>query len=230
MLCQLVCVDRRYQRMNCFNIRELQGILKRRFFTDLVNTSDHREVLESSMIGLRFKTNNELSLDSDTLSFHNYGTTSSSKQRSSILLNSYVDQGNSNSFSLKYSEVNYFSFESLTQFVSSHIVLIYSTIQSINLKSLFSLSSSSTLSGLIYTLQQLFNVSHFNYNTHVSTAVSSGDAYSNETLYSSDNYESSDHSTSSVYNYMEDSSEYRHNRFSNSIISYDYKCGHYLGI
>jgi hypothetical protein len=32
MLCQLVCVDRRYQRMNAFNIRELQGILKRRFF------------------------------------------------------------------------------------------------------------------------------------------------------------------------------------------------------
>ena len=33
MLMQLVCVDRRYQRMNCFNIRELQGILKRRFFS-----------------------------------------------------------------------------------------------------------------------------------------------------------------------------------------------------
>ena len=32
MLCQLICADRRYQRMNCFNIRELQGILKRRFF------------------------------------------------------------------------------------------------------------------------------------------------------------------------------------------------------
>jgi hypothetical protein len=32
MLCQLVCVDRKYQRMNCFNIRELQGILKRKFF------------------------------------------------------------------------------------------------------------------------------------------------------------------------------------------------------
>ena len=24
MLCQLVCTDRRYARMNCFNIRELQ--------------------------------------------------------------------------------------------------------------------------------------------------------------------------------------------------------------
>jgi heme/copper-type cytochrome/quinol oxidase subunit 1 len=32
MLFQLVCTDRRYARMNCFNIRELQGILKRKFF------------------------------------------------------------------------------------------------------------------------------------------------------------------------------------------------------
>ena len=32
MLCQLVCLDRRYQRMNCFNIREVQALLKGRFF------------------------------------------------------------------------------------------------------------------------------------------------------------------------------------------------------
>ena len=35
-LCQLVCVDRRYQRMNCFNIRELQGLLRNRFFEELI--------------------------------------------------------------------------------------------------------------------------------------------------------------------------------------------------
>ena len=58
MLMQLVCVDRRYQRMNCFNIRELQVILKRRFFTDLMNSADHHTLIDSSMIGLRFKTNN----------------------------------------------------------------------------------------------------------------------------------------------------------------------------
>ena len=42
MLCQLVCTDRRYAAMNCFNIRELQGILKRKFFTDIINTHDHK--------------------------------------------------------------------------------------------------------------------------------------------------------------------------------------------
>lgn len=34
-LCQLVCIDRRYQRMNCFNIRELQSLLRNRFFEEL---------------------------------------------------------------------------------------------------------------------------------------------------------------------------------------------------
>ena len=230
MLCQLVCVDRRYQRMNCFNIRELQGILKRRFFTDLVNTSDHRQILESSMIGLRFKTNNELSLDSDTLSFHNYGTTNSNKQRSSELFSVYSTQGGTNLSRPKYSELNQFSFESLTQFVSFYIVLIYSTLQSINLKSLLSLPTFSTLKGLTLALQQSFNVS-YNYDNPYFNVQTSDEANSvNKTLYSSNNYASSNSSNSTIYNYMEDSSEYRYNRFSNSIISYDYKCGHYLGI
>jgi len=75
MLAQLVCIDRRYQRMNCFNIRELQSMLKRRFFTDLVSSNDHRELLNKSMLGLRYKTNSNNTLDSDMLNFYNFGTT-----------------------------------------------------------------------------------------------------------------------------------------------------------
>lgn len=71
MLCQLVCIDRRYQRMNCFNIRELQGLLKRRFFTDLLNVSDHRELLNKSMIGLRYKTHNSTTSQPDIFAFYN---------------------------------------------------------------------------------------------------------------------------------------------------------------
>ena len=89
MLMQLVCVDRRYQRMNCFNIRELQGILKRKFFTDLVNTNDHRDFLNQSIIGLRFKTNNQLSISPDVESFFNLGTTNSAKSKSTNFTNIY---------------------------------------------------------------------------------------------------------------------------------------------
>jgi hypothetical protein len=89
MLCQLVCVDRRYQRMNCFNIRELQGNLKRRFFSDLINISDHRDFLDSTMIGLRFRTNNEFNIYHDNFIFHNLGVTNEQKSRNSTLENLY---------------------------------------------------------------------------------------------------------------------------------------------
>jgi len=69
MLCQLVCLDRRYQRMNCFNIREVQALLKGRFFNDLVNSHDHRVFLNKTAIGLRFKTNNLDSINPNMLLF-----------------------------------------------------------------------------------------------------------------------------------------------------------------
>ena len=90
MLCQLVCVDRRYQRMNCFNIRELQGNLKRKFFSDLVNSNDHREILNNTMIGLRFKTQDISSLNPDTFSFYQYGTHTNPKSRNLIFTNIYI--------------------------------------------------------------------------------------------------------------------------------------------
>ena len=74
MLCQLVCVDRRYQRMNCFNIREIQALLKRKFFIDLINSHDHRVLIDQTSIGLRFKLNLTNSLNSNVLNFFNYGT------------------------------------------------------------------------------------------------------------------------------------------------------------
>jgi hypothetical protein len=90
MLMQLVCVDRRYQRMNCFNIRELQGTLKRKFFTDLVNSNDHREFLNQSMVGLRFKSNNNLATTPDMITFYNFGTTNAPKTKSQIFTNNYL--------------------------------------------------------------------------------------------------------------------------------------------
>jgi hypothetical protein len=79
MLCQLVCVDRRYQRMNCFNIRELQGILKRKFFTDLVNTSDSHKATESTLISMRHKNNMSNILLYDQSLLYNFDLTNTSK-------------------------------------------------------------------------------------------------------------------------------------------------------
>jgi hypothetical protein len=89
MLCQLVCVDRRYQRMNCFNIRELQGILKRRFFNDLVNSNEHHTLLNDTMIGVRFKLNNTQNIEPDIFTFYNFGTTDVAKFKTQTLNSSY---------------------------------------------------------------------------------------------------------------------------------------------
>jgi hypothetical protein len=93
MLAQLVCIDRRYQRMNCFNIRELQSMLKRRFFTDLVSSNDHREMLNTTMIGLRYKTNSNNTLESDMLNFYNYGTTLSPLTKANTYESIYLSKG-----------------------------------------------------------------------------------------------------------------------------------------
>jgi len=87
MLCQLVCVDRRYQRMNCFNIREVQSLLKRRYFTDLINTKDHRTLLSQTSIGIRFKTSNVNLYNGNTLNFYNFGTEKNPKTRIFKFLN-----------------------------------------------------------------------------------------------------------------------------------------------
>lgn len=86
MLCQLVCVDRRYQRMNSFNIRELQSILQRRFFTDLINTSDHHQMLESLAVSMRFKSNSNDFIRPDQSLFYNFGLNNSFRTKSAELL------------------------------------------------------------------------------------------------------------------------------------------------
>lgn len=70
MLVQLVCLDRRYQRMNCYNIREIQTILKSKYSP---STSEPYEVkfnLNDTTLGLRH-TLNELSfLDPSMFTFY----------------------------------------------------------------------------------------------------------------------------------------------------------------
>jgi len=97
MLCQLVCLDRRYQRMNCFNIREVQALLKGRFFNDLVNSNDHHDFLNKTIIGLRFKTNDLNSINPNMLLFYKYGIYNNTS-RSQSYMNSVSMDGNYNFF------------------------------------------------------------------------------------------------------------------------------------
>jgi hypothetical protein len=229
MLCQLVCVDRRYQRMNCFNIRELQGNLKRKFFSDLVNSSDHRDFLDSTMIGLRFRTNNEFNIYHDNLTFHNLGITTEQKSRTSTLENFY-------SSSLSFSTMNFFNNYSSFSGLFSAAYNYFLTLLSLAFNSLSNFSSlylslSSMISfnlftQMYYTLLLNFNFTSFNYNNEFNTTVNTSTS-TQKTTFESNNVSSSD---SSVYSQIGYSSNFRNNPFTNPIIGYDYKCGHYLGI
>jgi hypothetical protein len=55
MLAQLVCLDRRYQRMNCFNIRELQTLLRHRYHPELLDDTLHTDFLSQTSLSTRFK-------------------------------------------------------------------------------------------------------------------------------------------------------------------------------
>jgi len=111
MLGQLICLDRRYQRMNCFNIREAQSLLKRRFFIDLISSNEHRSLLEQTMIGLRYKTTDLATINSNLYLDINFGLTHEFIDEHFVALSDDDDEedltdysGNSNLF---YSYANF---------------------------------------------------------------------------------------------------------------------------
>ena len=134
MLCQLVCLDRRYQRMNCFNIREVQSLLKGRFFNDLFNSHDHHEFLNSLTISLRFKTNNLNSIQPNYLLFYHYGLVTNPTTRSQSFFLNLTNELNEYTFltpqtlfndTLKLLEKHYFG--DIFNFVYSYYILIIET-------------------------------------------------------------------------------------------------------
>jgi len=210
--------------MNCFNIRELQGVLKRKFFTDLINTNDHRDFLNQSIIGLRFKSNNTLSTTPDMEAFFNLGTTSSAKTKSLSFDTIYSNINTPNLVITSY----------IPQLPTYHATIFYmgsviNIIGSLNFHSFFTLTQISTILKSIFSSNcsinldvfKIFFVSNFSSNEKTSTS---------SVTYLTNNLNSSADLESLNNNLSETSNNVRFTRFNNPLISYDYKCGHYLGI
>ena len=257
MLCQLVCVDRRYQRMNCFNIRELQGILKRKFFTDLVNSNDHRDLFDKSIIGLRFKNNNQLNINHDMSLFYNFGTTNSAKAKHTLFSNNYATsstltntQHAMNDFFIKLSEYVI----GLTNAVLTLNILNLNNLPVLNM-SIFSNTASNILSSIkemsyvvssttpstfssILTLSKFvneflamnFSINFYSTTNRSSLQTQSPDNNSSNTSFTSENITNLDSLQTFSSSMSEVSTSLRFTRFNNPLISYDYKCGNYLGI
>ena len=246
MLCQLVCVDRRYQRMNCFNIRELQGILKRKFFTDLVNSNDHRDLFDKSIIGLRFKNNNQLNINHDMSLFYNFGTTTSSKAKLNLFDNNYTLNGGGASNFIAYVSATFVAF--LNFFVSptttngssnnsfvwtsnmlSNLVNFLTTtvtLLSVNLVSVLSLSN------VLKSFKEFLSMNFtFDFTLSANSNLKASENEAKEgVIFSSENMTNSSVENTFTSSMSELSTGLRFTRFNNPLISYDYKCGNYLGI
>ena len=55
MLAQLVCLDRRFQRMGCFNIREIQTLLQVKDSSDSTESQDQRDLVNDTILGIRLR-------------------------------------------------------------------------------------------------------------------------------------------------------------------------------
>jgi len=236
MLCQLVCVDRRYQRMNCFNIRELQGNLKRKFFSDLVNSNDHREILSETMIGLRFKTQNIANINPDMFSFYQYGTHHKPKSRNLVLNNSYNYSNNSGFFNgFDMSIISFFSSKTPSYFFHQLLFLaneiemqLYRILSNLTFVTLFSSSSLKLSVKPLISSFFNFNLSHQYFTISFFKDTLFNSLSTELVLFKSDNIKNTELET--LYSGLENSSYPRSNKFMNSYVSYDYKCGNYLGI
>lgn len=196
MLCQLVCLDRRYQRMNCFNIREIQTLLKTRFYADLLNESHQHIFLNRTTPGLRFKTQDLNFLNSCQVILQKYGilTTPSSRTQvynssfeSTLFTSNVISASTGNMFSTTFSVMYYsvasflspsnwnsLNFVSLTDFVGSIESLVTKSagvsklLTSTFWSNLFS-NVFSLFSGMFFYLQ-----SFFSYKLNFSNGAASG--------------------------------------------------------
>ena len=94
MLAQLVCLDRRYQRMNCFNMRELQALLKEKYYPDLVTSFNYRSSILTT-INLRHKMNDLSFIDPKSLIFLNNNLTTSTFLKAQSFKSTQLSTGSS---------------------------------------------------------------------------------------------------------------------------------------
>ena len=252
MLGQLVCLDRRYQRMNCFNIREVEALLKGKFFPDLVNSQDHRTLLNNSMVGLRFKTNNLDTIAHDTLLFNTYSLSTKATKRYTYFTPSNVDNISSYEFFIfndwSYRLVNIFqntSFMNLPSFLTTQ----YSTITS-ELSSSFSTVSELAMNPSViqtsfknrfftlvltpfYTHTNFFAPQNFLENFTVTApklnySTASTNSTSVEASYLGTQFQVTSSLDQVLTNQSENSYFFRYQRALNPVFKYDYKLGNYF--
>lgn len=231
MLLHIVCVDRRYQRMNIFSMRELESVLKRRYFKDLINTNDHRELLDNSMIGLRYKTNSTLNTESNIHLFYNYGTTISPKSKSQLFNN----PSNSN-LNINYNYIQYYlnlpfmdilSLNNITvslNFIKNTLLNLPNALFTIpfSIKSIIDVITVNL--SINFNVLSLFNNFYYSINTNNVNITNNNNSYTFKT----DNIQKHDLFTAVTSSSFEMSNHFRFLTFHLPRIGLDFKRGNYM--
>lgn len=160
VLCQLVCVDRRYQRMNCFNMRELQSIVRKRFFFELLDNNTYNNNINNTLLGLKNKSflnsNSNFQLNNiENFYFKNYNFS---------LFNNFNEKNNYNIYNILYIFfmfiLNLFSI--LFFYIKFILLLFLNIIKNITLIYFNSISLFINLPKLnINNFLNLFNINNF---------------------------------------------------------------------
>jgi heme/copper-type cytochrome/quinol oxidase subunit 1 len=248
MLCQLVCLDRRYQRMNCFNIREVQSLLKSRYFNDLINMFDHHWFLESTALGIRFKTNGIDVINPNILIVLNHGLVITPTNRTQQYLTSNEQVIGSYTLLTPNTLFNYiigvidnsniFNLQGFTSQFSVLYTLINTFFDKNVFKNLYNLFGTSFLFDVLYTLPKSFTLllqdallllsNLFNNNINLLSSNTVFNNYINNLNTDLTNWSLISLNNKVLTSEQEISHNFRHQKFSNPIFSYDYKIGDYL--
>jgi hypothetical protein len=70
--------------MNCFNIREIQTLLRSKYHPDSLSVIEHHQFLNDTVIGLRYQLGGLETIDPSMASAFNYGLVSLPVDRSPI--------------------------------------------------------------------------------------------------------------------------------------------------
>jgi hypothetical protein len=243
--------------MNCFNIRELQGILKRRFFTDMMSSHEYKTFFGRTVINLRFKLNANDLFEHDTLTFHGFGLKNSDLNKL-VYINDELNTQNYNLNRLTLTNIIDYSllvdktFTFFTKKINDSIILLYLNIFKNNLFFLFDLSINSSL--LIFEKYLRFTLSfdivlktlsscllYFKFSRIINFFKSFFKKTPNNTrpnVYELQPIGIRKTSTPNFYydplyensKFIEKADDtQRFNRFYNSLLNYDYKTGNYVG-
>jgi hypothetical protein len=226
--------------MNCFNIRELQSVLKNKFFTDLVNSHDHKDLLSQSMIGLRFRQNFNSNLDLDMSSFYKYGIhkTNVNKFYTIFLGDSSTKRTNQNSLSnyeaYFLGTFDYRNIFTLKRYSYNLEILMSEVSNTFSAFSIFSLSLFSKVFNVLSfkSLSLVFKslLTNFSFIKETLLFINVGNNSSILNINNTDALNINNRKNIEILNvYSEASNNQRINRFNNIFINYDYKTGNYLG-